>query len=117
LTIFVAPASHCLPLIFAAALIEGIGTGLGGPAVLQTSLRNVIPSDTGAAAGAGSVANQLGSSIGATLLNTIAATATAAYLVAHKGVTAATAAHHGFAAAMACGAGILLVTAIPAKAS
>ena len=64
--------------------------------MLQTSLRNVLPSDTGAAAAAGSVANQLGSSIGAALLNTIAATATTAYVVAHKGATAVTAADHGF---------------------
>jgi EmrB/QacA subfamily drug resistance transporter len=114
--IFVTPASHYFPLIFAATIIEGAGTGLGGPAMLQTSLRNVLPSDTGAAAAAGSVANQLGSSIGAALLNTIAATATTAYVVAHKGATAVTAADHGFATAMAWGVGILLGTAIPAIA-
>ncbi|MGD0556637.1 MAG: MFS transporter [Streptosporangiaceae bacterium] len=114
--IFVTPTSHYLPLIFAATIIEGIGTGLGGPAMLQTSLRNVLPSDMGAAAAAGSTANQLGSSIGAALLNTIAATATAAYLVAHKGATGVTAADHGFAAAMAWGVGIVLIAAIPAIA-
>jgi hypothetical protein len=84
--------------------------------MLQTSLRNVLPSDMGAAAAAGSTANQLGSSIGAALLNTIAATATAAYLVAHKGATGVTAADHGFAAAMAWGVGIVLIAAIPAIA-
>ena len=117
--IFVTPASRYFPLIFAATIIEGIGTGLGGPAMLATSLRNVLPGDTGAAAAAGSVASQLGSSIGAALLNTIAATATTAYLVAHRGataVTAVTAADHGFATATAWGVGILLVTAVPAVA-
>jgi EmrB/QacA subfamily drug resistance transporter len=114
--IFVTPASRYFPLIFAATIIEGIGTGLGGPAMLATSLRNVLPGDTGAAAAAGSVASQLGSSIGAALLNTIAATATTAYLVAHQGATAVTAADHGFATATAWGVGILLVTAVPAVA-
>ena len=46
------------PLIFAATVIEGIGTGLGGPPMLQTSLRAVLPGDTGAAAAASSTANQ-----------------------------------------------------------
>ena len=114
--IFITPASYYLPLIFIATLIEGLGTGLGGPAMLQTSLRNVLPSDTGAAAAAGSTANQLGSSIGAALLNTIAATTATAYLISHRGTTAVTAADHGFATAAAWGAGILLVTAIPAIA-
>jgi EmrB/QacA subfamily drug resistance transporter len=109
-----APASRYLPLIFAATIIEGIGTGIGGPPMLQTSLRAVLPGDTGAASAAGSAANQLGSSIGAALLNTIAATATAAYLASHVGATAVTATVHGYATAMAWGAGILLVTAIPA---
>jgi EmrB/QacA subfamily drug resistance transporter len=130
LLIGVTPASHYFPRIVAAMAIEGIGTGVGGPAMLQTSLRAVLPGDTGAAAAASSTANQLGSSIGAALLNTIAASATAAYLAArtatsthagtavHAGTAtraaAAAAAEHGFATAMAWGAGILLVAAIPA---
>jgi hypothetical protein len=67
-----------LPLILVAELVEGFGTGLGGPPILQTALRAVLPGDTGAASAASSAAGQLGSSIGAALLNTIAATATAA---------------------------------------
>jgi MFS family permease len=109
------PASHYLPLIFAATIIEGIGTGTGGPPMLQNSLRAVLPSDIGAAAAAGSSANQLGSSIGAALVNTIAATATAAYLATHAGASVA-AIVHGYTTAMACGAGIVLVAAIPAVA-
>jgi EmrB/QacA subfamily drug resistance transporter len=105
--------SGYLPLILTATIIEGIGTGLGGPPMLQTSLRAVLPSDTGAASAAGSAANQLGSSIGAALLNTIAATATAAYLATHAGASVA-ATVHGYTTAMAWGAGILLITAIPA---
>ena len=109
------PTSGYLPLILTATIIEGIGTGLGGPPMLQTSLRGVLPSDTGAASAAGSAANQLGSSIGAALLNTVAATATAAYLATHAGASVA-ATVHGYTTAMAWGAGILLVAAIPAVA-
>jgi EmrB/QacA subfamily drug resistance transporter len=108
------PARHYFPLIVAATLIEGLGTGIGGPAMFQASLRAVLAGDTGAAAAAGSAASQLGSSIGAALLNTIAATATTAYLTARAGATAAIATDHGYATAMAWGAGILLVTAVPA---
>jgi predicted MFS family arabinose efflux permease len=107
------PASRYLPLILTATIIEGIGTGLGGPPMLQTSLRAVLPSDTGAASAAGSTASQLGSSIGAALLNTIAATATVGYLATHAGASVA-ATVHGYTTAMAWGAGILLFAAIPA---
>jgi EmrB/QacA subfamily drug resistance transporter len=107
------PASRYFPLIFAATLVEGIGTGLGGPAILRTVLGGVLPSDTGAASAAHSTAGQLGSSIGAALLSTIAATATVAYLASHAGVTTPTATDHGYADAMAWGAGILLTTAVP----
>jgi predicted MFS family arabinose efflux permease len=110
------PTSGYLPLILTATVIEGIGTGLGGPPMLQTSLRGVLPSDTGAASAAGSAANQLGSSIGAALLNTVAATATAAYLATHAGASVAARTVHGYTTAMAWGSGILLVAAIPAVA-
>lgn len=114
LLIGLTPASRYLPLIFIATIIEGIGTGIGGPPILATALRAVLPGDTGAASAAHSTAGQLGSSIGAALLNTIAVTATAAYLASHAGASAAAATVHGYATAMAWGAGILLVTAIPA---
>jgi EmrB/QacA subfamily drug resistance transporter len=107
-------ASRYLPLVFTATLIEGFGTGLGGPPMLQTSLRAVLPGDTGAAAAASSTANQLGASIGAALLSTIAVATARAYLASHAGAAIATAAVHGYATAMAWGAGILLVAAIPA---
>jgi MFS family permease len=107
------PASRYFPLIFAATLVEGLGTGLGGPAILRTILGGVLPSDTGAASAAHSTAGQLGSSIGAALLSTFAATTTVAYLASHAGATTLTATDRGYAVAMAWGAGILLVTAVP----
>lgn len=108
------PTTPYLPLILTATIIEGIGTGIGSSATLQTSLRGILPTDRGAAAAAGSAASQIGSSIGAALLNTIAVTATAGYLAArtHANVTVATV--HGYTIAMAWGAALLLVAAVPA---
>jgi hypothetical protein len=85
----------------------GIVTSRRSPAAI---LGGVLPSDTGAASAAHSTAGQLGSSIGAALLSTIAATATVAYLA---GATTPTATDHGYGVAMAWGVGILLVTAVP----
>jgi MFS family permease len=110
------PTSHCLALIVAAELIEGIGTGLAGPPILATALRAVAREDTGAASAASSAAGQLGSSIGAALLNTIAATATAAYLTAHATAGAAAATIHGYTIAAAWGAAILVALVIPIAA-
>jgi EmrB/QacA subfamily drug resistance transporter len=111
--------AHSIGPILVAEVIEGIGTGLAGPAILAASLRAVAREDTGAASAASSAAGQLGSSIGTALLNTIAATTTAAYLVAHTGAAkAAQTVHlaavvHGYTIAAAWGAGILLVLVVP----
>jgi MFS family permease len=107
------PGGHYLPLILAATMIEGLGTGLGAPPALATALRGVPPADAGAASAASSAASQLGSSIGAALLNTIAASATAAYLAAHATAGGAAASVHGYAAAAGWGAVILLAAAVP----
>jgi len=105
--------SHYAPLILIAEIIEGFGTGIAGPAILQTALRGVLPGDTGAASAASSAAGQLGSSIGAALLNTIPATSTVGYLAASKGAGVPAATVHGFTVAMAWGAGILVVSVVP----
>jgi len=109
-------SSRYLPLVAVAEIIEGLGTGIGGPPMLQTALGRVLAADTGAAAAASSAAAQLGSSVGAALLNTIAATAAAAYLAGHAAVGQAGANVHGYAVAMAWGAGILLAAVIPVVA-
>jgi EmrB/QacA subfamily drug resistance transporter len=119
--VFLSSSSHYMPLVLIAEIIEGIGTGIGGPPTLQTTLRDVLPGDTGAASAASSAAGQLGSSIGAALLNTIATTATAGYIPASAlhGTSKATqtvlqaGTVHGYNVAMAVGAIILLVAAVP----
>jgi MFS family permease len=105
--------SHYLPLILIAEMVEGLGTGLAGPAILGTALRAVSLADAGAASAASSTAGQVGSSIGAALLNTIAATTTTAYLATHQAASAAAATVHGYTLAVAWGAAILLVIAVP----
>jgi EmrB/QacA subfamily drug resistance transporter len=111
--IWLTPSSHYLPLILVATIVEGLGTGIAGPAALSTALRGVLPSDGGAAGAATSAAGQLGSSVGAALLNTIAAAAASGYLAAHAAAGPATAIVHGFAVAMAWGAGLLILAAVP----
>jgi hypothetical protein len=76
-------------------------------------LRGVLRSDAGAAGAGTSAAGQLGSSIGAALLNTIATASTARYLGAHPVAGVAAGTVHGFTVAMIWGAAILLAAALP----
>jgi hypothetical protein len=73
----------------------------------------VLPADSGAAGAATSAAGQLGSSVGAALFNTIAATVVAGYLQAHPGVGIVVGTVHGFDVAMAWGALVMVAAAIP----
>lgn len=118
--LWLSPASHYAPLILGAELIEGLGTGLGGPPILQTALRGVRQDDRGAASAASSAAGQLGASIGAALLSSIAATAAASYLAGQAALggvpgaaARAAASVHGYSVAMGWGLGILLAAALP----
>jgi predicted MFS family arabinose efflux permease len=111
--IWLTPHSGYLPLILVATVVEGVGTGLAGPTTLNTALRGVLPADAGAAGAATSAVGQLGSSVGAALFNTIAATVTAGYLAAHPMISVVAATVHGFNMAMVCGALVLIVAAIP----
>jgi Na+/melibiose symporter-like transporter len=111
--VWLTPDSRYLPLVLAAILIEGLGTGVATPATLNAALRGVRACDSGAAGAGTSAASQLGSSIGAALLNTIAATATASYLTLRPTAGIATGTVHGFTVAMAWGAVITLAAALP----
>jgi len=111
--IWLTTRSHYLPLIFLATLVEGLGTGVAGPATLNLALSRVLPADRGAAGAGTSAASQLGSSIGGALLNTVAASATAAYLAVHAAAGVTTATVHGYAVAMAWGAIITFAVATP----
>jgi MFS family permease len=121
-------ASAALACAGMVALIYGLGEAsslrwgsgqVAGPLIAAAVLlggfmaRQVGRPDSGAAGAATSAAGQLGSSVGAALLNTIAAIATSSYLAAGASTDAVTAVVHGFAVAMAWGAGLLILAAIP----
>jgi EmrB/QacA subfamily drug resistance transporter len=114
--IWLTPHSRYLPLVLAATVIEGLGTGVATPATLNTALTGVLPSDSGAAGAGTSAASQLGSAIGAALLNTIAVAATASYLTLHPTAGVVTGTVYGFTVAMAWGAAITLAAAVPIAA-
>lgn len=111
--VWLTPRSGYLPLVLTAMVIEGFSTGIATPATLNTALGGVLPSDSGAAGAGTSAASQLGSSVGAALLNTIAATATASYLTLHPTASLVTGTVHGFTIAMVWGGAITLAGALP----
>jgi EmrB/QacA subfamily drug resistance transporter len=93
-------------------LIMGVGLGLAFPAFSSTALVDVDERDSGVASGLVNTTQQIGGSIGTALLNTLAATATAGYLLAHGTEGAGSAVVHGFAVAFGVGACFLAVGAV-----
>jgi EmrB/QacA subfamily drug resistance transporter len=103
-------------------LVSGAGIGLSMPPSMNTGTFGVAGSDAGVASATLNVGQQLGGSVGTALLNTIATSAAAAYVVSHltpaiatspaaKGALVAAAAVHGYttgfwwtAGIFACGA-------------
>jgi EmrB/QacA subfamily drug resistance transporter len=103
-------ASHFLP----AELVNSLGFGLAFVPLTSAALVGVDPADAGVASGLVNAAQQVGNSLGAALLNTIAATATANYLVDRgpSAVARNAAPVHGYTTAFAVGAAILAVAAV-----
>jgi EmrB/QacA subfamily drug resistance transporter len=107
--------AHVLP----AELLLGLGLGIAMVPCISTATNNADPRDVGVTSAMTTTSQQIGASIGTALLNTIAATATAAYLVAHtlvahtKGADLASRATvHGFAVASEWAVGILVLGAV-----
>ena len=106
-------------------LMMGLGLGLVFAPVFNTGTFGVPPTDAGVASATVNTGQQLGGSIGISLLNTIFASAVASYLAAH--ISPATAIHgrpspqltglaliHGYSTAFWCSAAILTCGAIVA---
>lgn len=89
-------------LVLPAELLLGIGLGLSVMPLFATATREADPADAGATGAAANMAQQVGASVGTAVLNTITATATAAYVTGHHGL---------FGAATAA------ATAMPSRAS
>ena len=64
-------------------LVSGMGVGLSFPPSMNTGTFGVAPGDAGVASATLNVGQQLGGSIGTSLLNTIATSAVAGYLTSH----------------------------------
>jgi EmrB/QacA subfamily drug resistance transporter len=106
-------------------LMMGLGLGLVFAPVFNTGTFGVPPADAGVASATVNTGQQLGGSIGTSLLNTIFASAVASYVTAH--ISPATAIHgrpspqltglaliHGYSTAFWCSAAILTCGAIVA---
>jgi EmrB/QacA subfamily drug resistance transporter len=100
--------THLLPQ----QIVMSIGMGLAFPALSSTALTNVKPDDAGVASSLLNTSQQVGASLGAALLNTIAATATASYIASHGTHFAGQGVVHGFTVAFTVGAAILAAGAI-----
>lgn len=81
--------------------MTGLGIGCAMITAFSVGTRGVDPWQAGVASAAVSASQQVGASIGAALLNTVAASATAAYMLCHAsgGREPLAALVHGYAAA------------------
>jgi len=97
-------------------IIAGLGLGMVVAPAINTGTYGVAPQDAGVASATVTVSQQLGASIGTSLLNTIFATAVASYLTTHGSAATAAAAAHGYDTAFwwTCGiaAGGAIVSAL-----
>src|SRR5262249_52292214 len=94
---------HVLP----AELLLGIGMGAVFVPAFSTATLGVSQREAGVASAVAGTAQQVGASVGTALLNTAAASATAAYVAVHRFAPVADALVHGYAAAAGWAAAIL----------
>jgi EmrB/QacA subfamily drug resistance transporter len=93
-------------------ILMSVGLGVAFPAFSSTALTRVSDRDAGVASALVNTTQQIGGSLGTALLNTLAATATAGYIVAHGVAATQAGVVHGFAVAFAVGAGLLALGAV-----
>jgi EmrB/QacA subfamily drug resistance transporter len=100
--------------VLPAEVIVSLGMGLAFVAMSSTALYGVNPEDAGVASALVNATQQTGSTMGAALINTIATTATASYLVTHGTSPTALAAGaiHGYTTAFVFSAAVLGAAAI-----
>ncbi|MEI9907588.1 MAG: hypothetical protein WDO06_06585 [Actinomycetota bacterium] len=99
-------ATHVLPSL----IIMSTGMALVFIPIASTSLHAIGHHDSGVASAMLNTAQQIGGSLGTALLNTIAATATASYIVLHGGATKVAqyaALTHGYTQSFKVGAAFL----------
>jgi EmrB/QacA subfamily drug resistance transporter len=103
---------HVLP----AELVVSLGMGLTFVPMSSTALVGVDPHDAGVASALVNTTQQVGSSLGTAVLNTVAATATATYLAVHRPspATAQAAAVHGYTTGFTVSAALLVAAFLAA---
>jgi EmrB/QacA subfamily drug resistance transporter len=108
--------SSYLGLTLPAELLLGAGIGCVITPAFSVATQGVAPQETGVAAATVNTAQQVGGSIGVALVNTIAASATAAYLAGTRGpggdAVQRAALVHGYTTAIGWAAGLLLVATV-----
>ena len=97
--------------LFPQQIVMSLGLGLAFPALSSTALTKVRERDSGVASAMVNTTTQVGASLGAALLNTVAATATANYILVHGRLLEPEAVVHGFTVAFAVGA--IIVGGVP----
>jgi EmrB/QacA subfamily drug resistance transporter len=109
-------ASTYVSIVLPAELITSLGMGLAFVSLSSTALIGVNPEDAGVASALVNSTQQTGGSMGAALINTIATTATASYIVAHGRTPAAleAGAIHGYTTAFTFSGIVLAAAAVAA---
>ncbi len=104
--------SHLLP----AELVTAFGMGTTFVPMSSTALVGVDHADAGVASALVNTTQQIGSTLGTALLNTVAASATSAFVLAHHGLPdlARVAPVHGYTTGFAVSTGLLLAAAVTA---
>jgi EmrB/QacA subfamily drug resistance transporter len=108
--------STYVSIVLPAEIIVSIGMGLAFVSLSSTALIGVKPEDAGVASALVNSTQQTGGSMGAALINTIATTATASYLVVHGNSPAAleAGAIHGYTTAFTFSGIVLAAAAVAA---
>jgi hypothetical protein len=106
--------THVLP----SEIVVSLGLGLAFVPMSSTALVGVAEHDAGVASALVNTTQQIGGALGTALLNTIAASATASYLVAHGHgpVAAAAGAVHGYTTGFAYSAALVGLSVVVALA-
>ncbi|WP_291408069.1 MFS transporter [Actinophytocola sp.] len=100
--------------VLPALVLVGLGLGTMSPVAANLATFGVAERETGVASAVFNASEQVGASVGVAVLNTLAATSTAAYLAAHPQShgTELAGVVHGYTVATAWAAGILAVGAV-----
>ncbi|MFI7275969.1 MFS transporter [Streptomyces sp. NPDC049879] len=114
------PDSAYVSVVLPAEILLGLGMGTSFMPAMSLATERILPTDAGVASAMVNVSQQVGGAIGTAALNTVAASATASYAVAHR----ATATDpqtlefasmvHGYTSAIWWAFGILVAAAVTA---